>query len=44
MEADCSISALMELTPPESIGNMRMSNMNKRVGALGGFAAAGGAC
>ncbi|KAK4446803.1 hypothetical protein QBC34DRAFT_410870 [Podospora aff. communis PSN243] len=43
-EREFQKEALMELTPPEAIGNMRMSKMNKRVGALGGFAAAGGAC
>ncbi|KAK0619451.1 hypothetical protein B0T14DRAFT_496197 [Immersiella caudata] len=43
-ERDFQNEAMMELTPPEAIVDMRMSKMNKRVGALGGFAAAGGAC
>ena len=37
--------ALMAMTPPESAyGYGGMSKMNKRAGALGAFAAAGGAC
>ncbi|KAK1753301.1 hypothetical protein QBC47DRAFT_415995 [Echria macrotheca] len=43
-EREFQKEAIMALTPPESVFSYDGMKMNKRVGALGGFAAAGGAC
>ncbi|GAB1315625.1 hypothetical protein MFIFM68171_05835 [Madurella fahalii] len=43
-EKEFQKQAIIEMTPPESLSYGGMSKMTKRAGALGGFAAAGGAC
>jgi len=43
-EKEFQKEALVEMTPPSAVSYGGMTKMMKRTGALGGFAAAGGAC